>query len=126
MTAAAMPRAIATEHVRERWRMGPEARGLGLIMVLVLVFGLAVLYSASAIIAEQENHNSWYYAARQLTGVLAGGLAFVIAAKMDAEKLREWAWPLVWVTLVSLFLVLVLPKEIAPRVNGSKRFLFGT
>jgi cell division protein FtsW len=126
MTAAAIPRAIATEHVRERWKMGPEARGLGLIMVLVLVFGLAVLYSASAIIAEQENHNSWYYVARQLSGALAGGLVFMIAAKVDAEKLHEWAWPIMWVTIVSLFLVLVLPNSIAPRVNGSKRFLFGT
>ncbi len=126
MTAAAMPRAIATEHVRERWRMGPEARGLLLIMVLVLVFGLAVLYSASAIIAEQENHNSWYYVARQTSGVLAGVVVFVIAAKVDAEKLHAYAWPIMWATIITLFLVLVLPPSIAPRVNGSKRFLFGT
>jgi cell division protein FtsW len=126
MTVAAMPRAIETEHVRERFRMGPEARGLGLIMVLVLVFGLAVLYSASAIIAEQENHNSWYYVARQLSGALIGGIVFMVAAKVDAEKLHEWAWPIMWITIVTLFLVLVLPPSIAPRVNGSKRFLFGT
>ncbi len=126
MTAAAMPRAISTAEVRERWRMGPEARGLGLIMVLVLVFGLAVLYSASAIVAEQENHNSWYYVARQLTGVLAGGLVFMVAAKVDAERLHEWAWPIMWFTIITLFLVLVLPASIAPRVNGSKRFLIGT
>src|SRR6185436_1127836 len=100
-------------HVRERWRMGPEARALGLVMVLVLVFGLAVLYSASAIIAEQENHNSWYYVARQFGGALVGALVFAVAAKMDAEKLREWAWPIMWVTLVSLFLVLVLPESVA-------------
>src|SRR5260221_4574202 len=31
-----------------------------------------------------------------------------------------------WFTIVSLLLVLVLPESIAPRVNGSKRFLFGT
>ena len=132
MTAAAMPRERQRERmatsarIRERWRMGAEARGLVLVMTLVLVFGLAVLYSASAIVAMQENKNSWYYVARQITGVLAGAVAFAIAAKMDAEKLREWAWPLMWLTILSLVFCLVLPEWMAPRVNGSKRFLFGT
>ena len=132
MTAAAMPRERQRERmatsarIRERWRMGAEARGLVLVMTLVLVFGLAVLYSASAIVAMQEDKNSWYYVARQITGVLAGAVAFAIAAKMDAEKLREWAWPLMWLTILSLVFCLVLPEWMAPRVNGSKRFLFGT
>ncbi|MEO7454929.1 MAG: FtsW/RodA/SpoVE family cell cycle protein, partial [Gemmatimonadaceae bacterium] len=112
--------------MRERWRMGSESRGLMLVMTLLLVFGLAVLYSASAIIAEQENHNSWFYVARQVTGVLGGVVAFAIAAKIDAEKFREWAWPLMLATIAALFLTLVLPASIAPRINGSKRFLFGT
>ena len=128
MTAAAMPRerAATSTRVRERWRMGAEARGLVLVMTLVLVFGLAVLYSASAIIADQENHNSWFYVARQLTGVLAGVVAFAIAAKVDAEKLQKMAWPLMILTILALTLCLVLPESIAPRVNGSRRFLFGT
>ena len=132
MTAVAIPRGRERERVataarvRERWRMGAEARGLVLVMALVLVFGLAVLYSASAIVAMQENKNSWYYVARQVTGVLAGVVAFAIAAKVDAERLREWAWPIMWLTIASLFLCLVLPEWFAPRINGSKRFLFGT
>ncbi|MDB4912484.1 MAG: cell cycle protein [Gemmatimonadetes bacterium] len=105
--------------------MGKEARGLMLVMTLLLVFGLAVLYSASAIVAMQANKNSWYYVARQSTGVAAGVIAFAIAAKVDAEKLYAWAWPLMWITLVTLFLCLVLPPSIAPRINGSKRFLLG-
>ena len=128
MTAAALPRerVHAATRIRERWRMGAEARGLVLVMAVVLVFGLSVLYSASAIVAIQENKNSWYYVARQATGVLAGVVAFAIAAKMDAEKYHEWAWPVMWLTIATLFLCLVLPPSIAPRVNGSKRFLFGT
>src|SRR5947207_4431936 len=113
MTAAAMPRAIATEHVRERWRMGPEARGLGLIMVLVLVFGLAVLYSASAIIAEQENHNSWYYVARQLSGAQVGELVVMVGAELDGDKLQECALTVMWRTIESLLLSPVLPTSIA-------------
>ena len=130
MTSAALPhgrsKSRVAEQVRERWRMSSEARGLVLVMVLVLVFGLAVLYSASSIIAEQENHNSWWYVARQFTGIAAGAVVFAVAAKVDAEKLHEIAWPLMWITIVTMFLCLVLPEWIAPRVNGSKRFLFGT
>jgi cell division protein FtsW len=118
--------AVSAAQVRERWRMGREARGLVLVMAMLLAFGLAVLYSASAIVAMQENRNSWFYIARQATGVLAGVVAFAVAAKMPAEKWQDWAWPVMWITLGTLLLCLVLPESIAPRVNGSKRFLFGS
>ena len=128
--AVAVPRerdrALSASRVRERWRMGSEARGLVLVMALLLVFGLAVLYSASAIVAMQENRNSWFYVARQATGVVAGIVAFAVAAKLPAEKWHDWAWPIMWITIVSLVLCLVLPESIAPRINGSKRFLLGT
>jgi len=122
----ARERSLSAAQERIRWRMGPEARGLILVTALLLAFGLAVLYSASAIDAVQRNKESWYYIARQLTGVGAGMVAFAIAAKLDADRFRGWAWPLMWITIVTLLLCLVLPESIAPRVNGSRRFLFGS
>jgi cell division protein FtsW len=53
-------------------------------------------------------------------------VAFALAAKLDAERFRGWAWPIMWIAIVSLFLCLVLPESIAPRVHGSRRFLFGS
>ncbi len=123
-SAGERPRAAA--QVRDRWRMGTEARGLVLVTALLLAFGLAVLYSASAIVAMQEGRNSWYYIARQASGVMAGVVAFAVAAKLPAEKWQAWAWPIMYVAIASLLLCLVLPESIAPRVNGSKRFLFGS
>jgi cell division protein FtsW len=125
--AAVLPqeRASASAGVRERWRMGAEARGLVLVMAVLLAFGLAVLYSASAIVAMQENRESWYYIVRQITGVLVGVVAFAVAAKLPAERWERWAWPIMWITIASLLLCLLLPPSIAPRINGSKRFLFG-
>jgi cell division protein FtsW len=119
-------RALSPAQVRERWRMGAEARGLILVMAVLLSFGLAVLYSASAIDAMQRNKESWYYFARQLSGIGVGMVAFAVAAKLDAERFRRWAWPIMWITIVTLLLCLVLPESIAPRVNGSRRFLFGS
>ena len=129
MSTAATPtreRTLAASQFRERWRMGPEARGLILVMAVLLSFGLAVLYSASAIDAMQRNRDSWYYIARQLSGVGLGMVAFALGAKLDAERFRGWAWPIMWITIVSLLLCLILPESIAPRVNGSRRFLFGS
>jgi cell division protein FtsW len=124
--AAVAPVDISRRDVRERWRMTPEARALVLISAALLVFGLAVLYSASAIVAMNAGLNGSFYLVNQLLGTIVGVAAFAIAAKMDAERWREWAWPLMWFTLVALFLCLVLPASIAPRINGSKRFLFRT
>lgn len=130
MTAATLTpshaRDTARADVRERWAMTPEARNIVFVSAILLLVGLAVLYSASAIIALNEGRPSWFYLARQLTGVAVGVVVFAGAAKMDAERWRDWAWPLMWFTLAALFLVIVLPNGIAPRINGSKRFLFGT
>src|SRR5689334_3707024 len=106
--------------------MSPEAQGLMLVSAMLLAYGLAVLYSASALVAMNENHASAFYLLRQLSGAAAGAVAFAVVAKIDAEKWREWAWPLMWFTIVTMALTLVLPDSIAPRINGSKRFLFGS
>jgi cell division protein FtsW len=111
---------------RTRWRIGPEAQGLMLVSAILLAYGLAVLYSASALVAMNENHGSAFYLLRQLSGAAAGAVAFAIVAKIDADNWRDWAWPLMLMTIVAMALTLVLPDSIAPRINGSKRFLFGS
>jgi cell division protein FtsW len=120
---------IRTESRRDerlRWRMGAEAQGIVLVSAVLLAYGLAVLYSASALVAVNEGNASAYYLLRQISGAAVGILVFAIAAKIDADKWREWAWPLMALTIVTMVLALVLPDSIAPRTNGSKRFLFGS
>ena len=127
MTATAVAaRELARTDVRDRWTMSAEARSVVFVSAMLLIFGLAVLYSASSIVAMNDGRAGTYYLLRQLTGVGVGMVAFMVAAKLDAERWREWAWPAMWVTLAALALCLVLPNSIAPRINGSKRFLFGT
>ena len=109
---------------RERWRMGADARGMVLVSAALLAFGLAVLYSASAIGALQEGRGSAHYLVRQVGGALLGAAAFALLAKVDAERWRDWAWPIMGLSLL-LLLVTVLPftTPIAPRVNGSRRWI---
>jgi cell division protein FtsW len=119
--------AIATDATRLRWRMGVEARALVLVSGALLAFGLAALYSASALLAIQEQRDGSYYLQRQLSGVLVGIVAFAIAAKIDAENWSAWAWP-VMLSVLFLVLLTLLPftESIAPRVHGSRRFLIGS
>jgi len=116
--------AVAIAHERTRWRMSVEARALVLVTAILVAFGLVVLYSSSAVLALQEGHSSSHYLVRQMIGALAGCVIFAIAAKVDAEKWRTWAWPLMGLSIL-LLLILILPftGAIAPRINGSRRWL---
>ena len=111
---------------RTRWAMSVEARALVVLTAALTVFGLAFLYSASAIVAMQNDHASWFFVTRQAMGVCVGVIAFGLAAKVDAERLQRLAWPLMFVT-IALMLVTVLPftTSIAPVRNGSRRFVLG-
>jgi cell division protein FtsW len=110
--------------VRERWRMTLEARALIIVTGVILAFGLAVLYSASALAAVLEHHTNTYYLVRQISGVAIGVVLFAIAAKIDAERWRGWAWPILILAIVLLLIpVLPVPHYIAPRFHGSRRWV---
>jgi cell division protein FtsW len=116
---------METAVVRERWAMSVEARAMVLLAATLLSFGLAVLYSASAVLALQTDGYASAFLIRQLAGAAVGIVVFMVAAKVDAERWNRWAWPLMICSIV-LLLVIVLPftESIAPRFNGSRRFLF--
>jgi cell division protein FtsW len=93
---------------RHRWAMSVEARALVVLTAVLTVFGLAFLYSASAIVAMQNDQPSWSFVSRQALGVCAGIVAFGLVAKFDAERLQRFAWPIMFLT-IALMLVTVLP-----------------
>jgi cell division protein FtsW len=112
--------------VRDRWTMGVEARVLVILTGVLLAFGVATVYSASAIVEMQAGQGHAYLLLRQLTGMAVGAVLFALAAKLDAELWEKWAWPLMAISLV-LLIVVILPftATIAPRIHGSRRYLFG-
>jgi len=118
--------AAITADVRYRWYMGPEARLLILITGCLLAFGLAAVYSASAIVAIRAGMNSYSFFVRQMGGVAIGLVLLAVFAKFDADVLSKWAWPLMIGSIV-LLVIVILPftESIAPRRFGSRRFLIG-
>jgi len=117
----------ATTDLTHRWRMGLEARALVILTGIFLAFGLATVYSASAIVEMQAGYGHAHLLVRQLIGMAAGLVLFAVAAKMDAELWEKLAWPIMILSLV-LLLIVILPFTvgIAPRIHGARRFLFGS
>jgi len=117
----------ATTEVAHRWQTGPEARALVILTGILLAFGLATVYSASAIVEMQAGYGHAHLLVRQLLGMGVGIILFAIVAKIDAEVWEQWAWPIMILSLV-LLLIVILPftAKIAPRVHGSRRYLFGS
>jgi len=117
----------ATTYLTHRWRMGLEARALVILTGIFLAFGLATVYSASAIVEMQAGYGHAHLLVRQVIGMAAGLALFAVAAKMDAELWERLAWPIMILSLV-LLLIVILPFTvgIAPRIHGARRFLFGS
>lgn len=105
--------------------MGTEARALVFVTAVLLAFGMAVLYSASALQAISAGSPGHFFALRQATGIIVGVPAFMFFAKWDAERFRRWAWPIMWLSIL-LMLIIILPgtEAISGRVYGSRRYLF--
>jgi cell division protein FtsW len=116
----------ATANLIHRWHMGLEARVLVMLTAVLLAFGLATVYSASAIVEMQAGYGHAHLLIRQVVGMAIGLTLFAIAAKMDAEVWEKWAWPVMILSLV-LLVIVILPftAGIAPRVHGSRRYLLG-
>ena len=116
----------ASANLVHRWHMGFEARALVILTGILLAFGLATVYSASAIVEMQAGYGHAHLLIRQVGGMAIGLTLFAIAAKMDAEIWEKWAWPIMILSLV-LLVIVILPftATIAPRVHGSRRYLFG-
>ncbi len=114
------------EAIRYKWKMGTEARALSLLTFILLAWGLATVYSASAIVEMEAGQSPQHLLLRQATGMVVGLAIFAVAAKMDAELWSKWAWPLMIATMLAL-LIIVLPftLRIAPRIHGARRYLFG-
>jgi cell division protein FtsW len=114
-------------NVTHRWSMGIEARALVILTGVLLAFGLATVYSASAIVEMQAGYGHAHLLVRQLMGMAVGVVLFAVVAKLDAEVWEKWAWPVMILSMV-LLVVVILPftSSIAPRIHGSRRYVFGS
>ncbi|WP_419161169.1 FtsW/RodA/SpoVE family cell cycle protein [Candidatus Palauibacter sp.] len=96
---------------------------LGITLVLV-VFGLLSVYSASSFSAQQSGLPGNHVLMSQLARAAIGAVALIVATFVDYRLYERLAWPILLV-VAALLLVVILPgtSEIAPLRNGSRRWL---
>ncbi len=88
----------------------------------LVLFGLAMLATASAVLAFGHTSDNYFYLKRQLlNGVLPGALLFFLASRIHYEKLRKFALPFMVVAVILTALVLVSGLGVAE--NGATRWL---
>lgn len=111
----------AVRHPGElRW----ETRLLAVIVATLVVFGLVAVYGASSLTTDHGKVVGASYALIHLTGAAFGGVLLILASQIDYYRWRDVAWPLLLLT-IALLLIPVLPftLEIAPNINGARRWI---
>jgi cell division protein FtsW len=103
---------------------GWEASALLLITTLLLGIGIVSVYSASAVMATGRGLADYHFVVRQATGAAVGFGLLVVMAFIDYRRLRILAWPILFLTLAALIVLLVPGAEDMARVrNGAGRWL---
>ncbi|MEJ2216392.1 MAG: putative lipid II flippase FtsW [Gemmatimonadota bacterium] len=128
MTAHAVRSGVSASLERtapvSRLGRGWEGTVLFLIAMALLSFGLVMVYSASAVMAQGMGLPGHYFVVRQAMGGAVGLVVLAVVAQMDYRRFRRLAWPLLGIVILSL-MVVVLPGvgRLAPTVNGARRWL---
>jgi len=84
------------------------------------LFGVVMVYSASAVIAVQEGHNQFYYVIKQSVWTMIGFFVMLVAMQFDYQQLRRWwiVYPLLMITVLLLLVVFGFGP-----VNGARRWI---
>ncbi len=84
------------------------------------LFGVVMVYSASAVIALQENHSQFFYVVKQGAWTLIGFVAMFVAMHFDYRLLRS-RWIIYGLLLLTILLLLAVFAF--PPVNGARRWI---
>ena len=93
---------------------------LGTMLVLV-VFGVVMVYSASSYSAALQYKDEFFYLKKQLIGIVMGLIGCVFCIFFDYRKLNKLKWPLVIISI--LLLVLVFVPGIGSSKYGATRWI---
>ncbi|MBI3549906.1 MAG: putative lipid II flippase FtsW [Elusimicrobia bacterium] len=90
-----------------------------LTLALVLtVFGLIMMYSASGIWADRHFHDPFHFIKRQILFAILGVPAMLALSRIDYNRLKEWIWPAFGLCVLTLVAVLF-----AAPVAGARRWI---
>ena len=97
------------------------AWGLFVTVLLLSCVGVVMVYSASAVVAQAQYHDSAWFLKRQLLYTVLGLVAMSVAWRLHYARLRAVTVPLLALTFLALLLVLV--PHIGREAGGARRWL---
>ncbi|MBU2791897.1 cell division protein FtsW, partial [Acidithiobacillus thiooxidans] len=100
---------------------GPADTILWWIILVLLGFGLIMVYSASAPIAQHETGNPFFFAERQGLYVILAAAVLYYFSRIDLDFWERMTFPLMIISLIAL--VMVFLPVIGVAVNSSHRWI---
>lgn len=94
---------------------------LSIAFLSLTLFGLVMVLSASQVTSLYDSASPYSLFQRQVIWAVIGGVAFLVASRVDYRWLRPVAVPFLVITV--LLLIAVLIPGLGRRVNGSSRWL---
>ena len=107
----------ADVNTRSRNELAEQA--LLIVVIVLSLFGVVMIASASMAFAEQNYNSPFYFASRQLIFLAIGLVAGTVLFQAPLSAWEKYGPYLIIVSLFFLLLVLLIGKE----VNGSKRWI---
>jgi len=89
--------------------------------ILLLGFGVVMIFSSSAIIAVEKHHDAYYFLKRQAMAAIAGLLAMYVMMRVDYRMLKKYVY-LIYIGVVLMLLTVYLPG-VGMNVNGASRWI---
>ena len=90
-------------------------------MATLVLAGVVMVYSASAIYAMEEYNDSYYFLKRQILWLGLGTIVLLIAKNIDYHQLHRYTYVIMVISLALLLLILL--PGLGKEVGGARRWL---
>jgi cell division protein FtsW len=106
-------------------RRGPVDNRLRAVVLLLVLFGLVMVYSASSALSQEHfDGSSTVYFVSQLSKAVVGLVLMFVLARIDYRIWARLAKPMLWASAALLVgLIAPLPDRFTPQINGASRWL---
>jgi cell division protein FtsW len=89
------------------------------LVLIILMFGLVMMFSASYAYAYYHYDNSFYYIRKQAVWAVFGVVVMCVMATFDYHLLHKFVYPVLALSYASLLLVFLMPK-----IKGVRRWIY--
>ena len=115
---------VPTRQRPPRAPRGQADRRLRTLVLLLVGFGLVMVYSSSSVLSLARHGSSTTFFQNQAAKALLGVIVMAVASRLDYRIWTRVSKPLMWIALALLvFLALPFGTTFTPEINGARRWI---